>query len=74
MLEAGLLAATDQLIDHYRIDDETWAVLAEQLDERELVELVFVVGSYTCLAMVFNSLGLELDPELHSVAAPPLPG
>ncbi len=73
-LEASLLAATDQLIDGYRIDDETWARLAEHFDERELVEVVFVVGTYTCLAMVFNSFGLELDPELDTVAAPPLPG
>ena len=60
-LEADLLAATDQLIDHYRIDDDTWARLAEQLDERQLVELVFVVGTYTGLAMAFNSFGLQLD-------------
>ena len=46
-LEADLLAATDQLIDGYRVDDDTWARLAEQLDERQLVELVFVVGTYT---------------------------
>jgi alkylhydroperoxidase family enzyme len=72
-LERDLLTATDQLIDHYRIDDETWARLAAQLDERQLIEVTFVVGTYTCLAMVFNSLGLELDPELDGVAAPPLP-
>ena len=46
-LEADLLAATDQLIDGYRVDDDTWKRLAEQLDERQLVELVFVVGTYT---------------------------
>jgi alkylhydroperoxidase family enzyme len=69
-LEADLLAATDQLIDRYRVDDATWARLAEHLDERQLVEAVFVVGTYTCLAMAFNSFGLELDPDLHSVAAP----
>ena len=46
-LEADLLAATDQLIDGYRIDDATWARLAEHLDERQLVEVVFVVGTYT---------------------------
>jgi alkylhydroperoxidase family enzyme len=65
-LESDLLAATDQLIDHYRIDDDTWARLAGQLDEQQLVEVVFVVGTYTCLAMAFNSFGLELDPELQS--------
>ena len=69
-LEADLLAATDQLIDRYRIDDDTWARLAEQLDERQLVEVVFVVGTYTCLAMAFNSFGLELDPDLDASALP----
>jgi alkylhydroperoxidase family enzyme len=72
-LEADLLAATDQLIDHYRIDDDTWARLAARLDERQLVEIAFVVGTYTALAMAFNSFGIELDPELHGVPAPPLP-
>lgn len=72
-LEADLLAATDELLDGYRVADATWARLAEQLDEGQLVELVFVVGTYTCLAMAFRSFGLDLDPELRTVAAPPLP-
>jgi 4-carboxymuconolactone decarboxylase len=67
-LEADLLAATDQLIDTYRIDDATWARLAEHLDPRQLVEVVFVVGTYTCLAMAFNSFEVELDPDLHTAA------
>jgi alkylhydroperoxidase family enzyme len=69
--EADLLVATDQLIDRFRIEDETWTRLAEQLDERQLVEVVFVVGTYTCLAMAFNSFGLQLDPGLEPVV--PLP-
>ena len=72
-LEADLLAATDQLIDRYRIDDDTWARLAEHLDERQLVELVFVVGTYTGLAMAFNSFGLQLDPDLQRLATASLP-
>jgi alkylhydroperoxidase family enzyme len=72
-LEADALAATDQLLDHHRIDDDTWARLAEHLDEHQLMEVTFVVGTYTCLAMAFNSFGLKLDPELHDVAAPPFP-
>ncbi|HUV09577.1 MAG TPA: carboxymuconolactone decarboxylase family protein [Acidimicrobiia bacterium] len=72
-LETDLLDATDQLIDGYRVDDVTWARLAETLDERQLVEVVFVVGTYTCLAMAFNSFGLELDPDLDAVPAPEMP-
>lgn len=72
-LEVDLLAATDQLLDHYRVDDDTWARLAERLDERQLVEAAFVVGTYTCLAMAFNSFGLQLDPELYTVKTIPFP-
>jgi 4-carboxymuconolactone decarboxylase len=72
-LEANLLRAADQLLGNFRIDDDTWARLAEHLDERQLVETVFVVGSYTCLSMAFNSFGLQLDPELTPNSAPPLP-
>jgi len=67
-LEADLLTATDQLIDGYRVEDDTWARLARQLDERQLVELVFVVGTYTCLAMAFKSFGLQLDADLQQIA------
>lgn len=70
-LETDLLAAADQLIDRYRIDDDTWARLAKQLDPRQLVEVVFIVGTYTCLAMAFNSFGLQLDPELHAIPTIP---
>lgn len=64
-LEADLLAATDQLVDRYCVDDDTWARLAQHLDERQLIEALFVVGTYTCLAMAFNSFGLQLDPDLQ---------
>ena len=54
----------------YRIDDDTWARLAEQLDERQLVELVFVVGTYTGLAMAFNSFGVAARPRPAGVRDP----
>ena len=69
-LEQALLAATDQLLDHYRVDDATWSVLAEHFDRAQLVELVFVVGAYTSLAMAFKTFGLQLDAELASSPAP----
>jgi alkylhydroperoxidase family enzyme len=71
--ERDLLTATDELLDGYRIADATWERLAVPLDERQLVELTFVVGTYTGLAMAFNSFGIELDPELRTLGAPPLP-
>jgi AhpD family alkylhydroperoxidase len=72
-LEADLLRATDQLLDDYRVDDTTWARLATQFDETALTEMLYVVGTYTLLAMVFNGLGVELDPDLDPSIAPALP-
>jgi len=69
-LERDLVAATDELIDDYRVADDTWARLAEQLDERQLVELVFIVGTYTSLAMVFNSFGLQLEAGIDTSDMP----
>ncbi len=71
-LERDLVAATDQLIDRFRIDDDTWARLAVHLDERQLVELVFVVGTYTCMAMAFNSFRVQLEPGTD-IGTVPLP-
>jgi alkylhydroperoxidase family enzyme len=72
-LESDLLRATDELLDESRIHDDTWARLGATLDERQLIELTFVVGTYTCLAMVFNSIGLRLDDELAGLAPLPAP-
>jgi alkylhydroperoxidase family enzyme len=68
-LEAAALAATDELVDGHRIDDDTWSQLAKELDDRQLIELVFVIGTYAALAMAFNSFELELDDELREIAA-----
>lgn len=74
-VERALVAATDQLVADHRVDDQTWTQLAEHLDERQLVELVFVAGTYACLAMAFNSFGLQLEgPEQESVQLPPPSG
>jgi alkylhydroperoxidase family enzyme len=69
-LEADALAATDALLDGYEIPDALWNRLAERLDEQQRIELVFVVGTYTCLAMAFKSFGVQLDADLVDYPAP----
>jgi alkylhydroperoxidase family enzyme len=72
-LEVDVLRATDQLLEGYRVDDEIWERLAAAFDEKTRLELLFVVGTYTALAMVFNGVGVELDPDLDPSQAPSLP-
>ncbi|WP_029432301.1 carboxymuconolactone decarboxylase family protein [Blastococcus sp. URHD0036] len=72
-VERLLLDATDQLLDVHRVEDATWSGLQGELDSGQLLEVLFIVGSYLCLALVFNSVGLELDAEMDPGAAPDLP-
>jgi 4-carboxymuconolactone decarboxylase len=54
-----LIRAADELVDHHLLADATWFALSASFDEQQLLEVLFVVGSYVCLAMVLNSVGLE---------------
>lgn len=72
-LERDLVAATDQLLDHYRIDDDTWCRLRGLLNDAQLVELPFIVGAYTSLAMAFNSWELQVEGGVDASDIPPLP-
>jgi len=63
-LDRALLTAVDELIAEAKIGDLTWAALAEELDEEQLMDLVFTVGAYEVLAMAFHSFGVEPDEDL----------
>jgi len=62
--ERALFAAADELHATQHVGDATWAALASELDEAQLVEIPFVVGQYTMLSMVAESLGVPVEPEL----------
>lgn len=63
--DRAALRATDGLLADGRIDDESWAVLADSLDDAALLDLVFTVGGYATVAMVFNAAHLPLDPDIE---------
>jgi alkylhydroperoxidase family enzyme len=68
-LEATLLHAVDELHRDAVIGQATWDELAAQLEPKQLMDLIFTVGTYQLLAQVFNSLGVQLDPGLAAQAA-----
>jgi alkylhydroperoxidase family enzyme len=63
-LEAAMVRAVDELLADATITDATWDLLAGELDEQQLIDLVFTVGAYDALAMAFRSFGVELDADL----------
>jgi alkylhydroperoxidase family enzyme len=61
--DLALLQAVEDLVDRHRVGDDTWRLLAEQFEDQALLEVLFVVGAYGCLAMVLNSTGLVAEQE-----------
>ncbi|HXW33331.1 MAG TPA: carboxymuconolactone decarboxylase family protein [Acidimicrobiales bacterium] len=64
-LEKAMLKAVDELVSDAVISDDTWTALASELDERQMMDLVFTVGAYDALAMAFRSFGVQLDADLR---------
>jgi alkylhydroperoxidase family enzyme len=60
--DAVLVRAVDELLSGWTISEPTWTQLAAALDDRQLMDLVFTVGSYALLAMAFNAFGVSSDP------------
>jgi alkylhydroperoxidase family enzyme len=62
---AGLLcAAVDELTGNSALTEETYESLAAEFDQRQLISLVFLVGTYSMLSMAFDTFQVALDPGL----------
>ena len=59
--ERAVLTAADEMIDHFAVRDGTWTALASSFEPDAVLELLFVIGGYLCLAAVLNSIGLRGD-------------
>ena len=58
-----LVAAAEQLVNTRRIDDATWAALAERYSPEQLMEVVALVGTYLTMAMVTRNYEITLEDE-----------
>lgn len=64
-----LLRAIDALVRDRRLSDELWAQLAEVFDRPQLIDLVFMVGTYESHSLAFAALGLQLEPGVEGFPA-----
>ena len=63
-LERALLRSVDELLGDALIGEETWASLAAEFEDRQLMDIVFTVGAYDVLAMALRSFAVPLDDDL----------
>ncbi|WP_231373548.1 carboxymuconolactone decarboxylase family protein [Nocardia sp. 348MFTsu5.1] len=66
-LEAAVLRAVDELILDGAVSSSTWHTLEAELDHRQLLDLIFTVGTYNLLAWLFNSLELGIDGDIDKL-------
>ena len=59
--ERAILRAVEGLHAEQDIDDDTWRDLHGQLTEREIIELVLLVGHYEMLATAIGALRIQPD-------------
>jgi AhpD family alkylhydroperoxidase len=64
MLDRALLTATDELIVDGAVGADTWAALAGEFDEQQLMDVVFTVGTYELVAMALRSFDVQPEAEL----------
>lgn len=67
--DRAIVEAVEELHRDAMISDRVWAALGTFLDERQLIELVYVIGHYTKVAFIQNALRLRLAPENDGLAA-----
>ncbi len=65
--DADLLRAVDELHAHACIQDQTWARLAARFDTTQLLDIIFAVGCYDLLAMVFNTSRVCIEPGVPAL-------
>jgi hypothetical protein len=64
-----VLEATDELLGDGRIGDDLLPRIEAELDTHQMMDLVFIVGTYSMLAMAFETW--RLTPEADTAPLPP---
>jgi alkylhydroperoxidase family enzyme len=67
-LDRAVVTATDELIANSEMSDATWNTLSAELDQKQLMDLMFTVGCYTMLAMTLNTVKVEREEDLEQYA------
>ncbi|MDE2597946.1 MAG: carboxymuconolactone decarboxylase family protein [Sphingomonadales bacterium] len=67
--DKAILQAAEELHADAAISDATWQRLEAFLDERQLIELPYLIGNYTKVAFVQNALRLRLNPGNQGLSA-----
>ena len=66
--ERTVIHATEDLVSDRLISDAHWQALAAQWSNEQLLDFMFTVGTYVCIAGVMRSTGVQREEELLELA------
>lgn len=67
-LDTDLLRAVDELLADARIGTATWARLSRQMSTEQLIDLIYTVGCYEIAAMMFKTLGAQVESGVEPLS------
>jgi alkylhydroperoxidase family enzyme len=62
--DRAILRAVDELFADNDMADETWSALAELFDDREVIEILYLVGWYWTTSTFANAVRIPIDHEV----------
>jgi alkylhydroperoxidase family enzyme len=65
--DAALTRAVDELIGEGTVNEPTWTTLAAHFDTKQLLDVIFTVGTYDLLARLFNALQMDIDDDIQAL-------
>jgi alkylhydroperoxidase family enzyme len=67
-LERLIVRAADEYHEYSVLSDATWHELATQLERRQIMDLLFTIGTYGLVAFVISTIRIDREPELQALA------
>ena len=64
--DAALIGACDDLFDDQCVSDAVWRSLVEHFGQRKAMDVVMTSAQYFQLAMMLNSFGVQVEPEVQA--------
>lgn len=60
--ERAVILATDDVCTEGKLSDHAWAALREHYSDKQIIELIMLIGCFLNVATLLNSVGVELEP------------
>ena len=62
-LDRAVLRAAREITERGALDDATFAILQESLDEERLVDLILIAAFYNAVVRLLGALDIDVEPE-----------